>query len=119
MMTDKRFNVFLIGAIFITAALLSLVHFIPEKRLLFVPVQKYPIYLEIQPLPDGRLSSEWTNAEHTAWNCYWPENFHPGYFPCAWTLDLAQSREKGEGVDFSKYEDLMINLKYTGPANKV
>jgi diguanylate cyclase (GGDEF)-like protein len=119
MMTDKRFSLILVGAIIITVALLIVVHFIPEKRLVLSPTTKYPIFLETQPLPDGKLSSEWTNKEHTAWNCYWPEGYNPGYFPCAWTLELATSRERGKGVNLSKYKDLVINLKYTGPANKV
>jgi diguanylate cyclase (GGDEF)-like protein len=118
-MNDKRFNLFLLGAILFTIALLIGVHFIPDKRLVLVPETRHPLYLMTETLPDGKPSSEWANAQHTAWNCYWPENFNPGYFPCAWTLDLAPSREKGWGIDLSRYEDMLIKINYTGPANKL
>ncbi|RYY74035.1 MAG: GGDEF domain-containing protein [Gammaproteobacteria bacterium] len=119
MMNDKRFNLFLVGAILVTISLLIGVHFVPEKRLVLVPDSIYPLYLMTEPLPDGRPSSEWTNPQHTNWNCYWPDNFHPGYFPCAWTLDLSPARERGIGVDLSRYDDMQIKINYTGPANKV
>ena len=119
MMNDKRFNSFLLGAILITIALLVSVHFIPDKRLVLVPEVKHPIYLSTQPLEDGKPSSEWANPQHTSWNCYWPVNFQEGYFPCAWTLDFAPFRDRGIGIDLSRYEDLVIKINYTGPANKV
>ena len=119
MMNAKRFNSFLLVAILVTVALLVSVHFIPDKRLVLVPQVKHPLYLMTQPLADGKPSSEWTNVQHTAWNCNWPENFQGGYFPCAWTLDLAPYRERGIGVDLSRYEDMSIKINYTGPANKI
>jgi len=119
MMNDKRSNVFLLGAILTTIALLIAVHFIPEKRLAFVPATDHQIWLERRPLPDGTPSAEWTNEEHTAWNCNWPENYQVGYFPCAWTMEIATSRDRGEGIDLSRYDDMVIKMKYSGPGNKI
>ncbi len=119
MSNDKRFNSFLLGAILVTFVLLISIHFIPEKRLVFVPGETQHVFLTTDPLPDGKPAAVWTNEEHTSWNCYWPENLEIKYFPCAWTEEIATSREKGEGVDLSRYDDMIIKINYTGPANKV
>ncbi len=117
MMNDKRFNSILLVAILVTVALIVGVHFMPEKRMQLVPASTHPLYLLTQPLADGKPSSEWTNIQHTGWNCYWPENFQGNYFPCGWTLDLATAVDRG--VDLSRYEEIRIKINYTGPANKV
>jgi len=117
-MNDKSFNSILLVAILVTILLIAGVHLLPNKRLTLIPNGKWPIYLLIQKLPDGTISSEWVNdADHTAWKCNYQENLPINYFPCAWTIDLMTS--PGKGMDLSRYEDLIIKLNYTGPANKV
>lgn len=116
-MNDKNLNSTLLAAILVTALLIVGVHFMPEKRLKLVPDASRPLYLLTEQLPDGTPSSEWTNDDHTAWQCNYPENFEGNYFPCGWTLDLATSHLKG--MDLSRYDYMTIQLNYTGKANKV
>lgn len=116
-MNDKNLNSTLLAAILVTILLIVGVHFMPDQRLTLVPDTSKPLYLLTEPLADGRPSSEWTNDEHTAWQCIYPENFQSNYFPCSWTLDLAVSHLKG--MDLSRYEYLTIKLNYSGNANKV
>lgn len=116
-MNDKNLNSILLAAILVTALLVIGVHFMPAKRLVLVPDAVKPLYLLTEQFADGTPSSEWTNADHTAWKCNYPENFQGGYFPCGWTLDLSTSVYKG--MDLSRYENLIIQLNYTGNANKV
>lgn len=116
-MNDKHFNSILLAAILVTAILVAGVHFLPDKRLVLIPYGGKPIYLQTEKLPDGTVSSEWTNGDHTAWKCNYPENYPKNYFPCSWTVDLATSPV--HGMNLSRYEDLVIHLNYSGPANKV
>ncbi len=116
-MNDKNFNSILLIAISVTILLIIGVHFLPDKRLVLIPNGTKPLYLLTQKLPDGTLSSEWTNSDHTGWQCNYQENLPINYFPCAWTIDLSSSTH--EGMDLSRYEHLIIKLNYTGNANKL
>lgn len=116
-MNDKHFNSILLAAILVTAFLVAGVHFLPDKRLVIVPYGGKPIYLQTEQVGDGIISSEWTNGDHTAWKCNYVENFPRNYFPCSWTVDLSHSISNG--MDLSRYEDLILHLNYSGPANKV
>ncbi|MCE3252087.1 MAG: hypothetical protein K0Q67_1097 [Cellvibrio sp.] len=116
-MNDKSFNSILLVAILVTILLIAGVHVLPNKRLTLIPDGARPLYLLTETLPDGTLSSEWTNDQHTAWKCNYQENLPINYFPCAWTVDL--SRSGHEGMDLSRYEHLIVKLNYTGNANKV
>jgi len=117
MINDKRSNSILMAAIVVTILLLTSVHFFPEKRLVLVPDGQGALLLLTEKLPDGTLSSEWTDGEHTAWKCNYPENFQGNYFPCGWTINLSSTGVKG--LDLSQYEHMIIKLNYTGNANKV
>lgn len=116
-MNDKSLNSILLAAILITILLVVGVHFIPDKRLVLISNPAFPHLLNTEQLPGGILSSEWTNEEHTGWQCNYPDNFDGNYFPCGLTLDL--SRFIYQGRDLSGYETLTIHLNYSGPANKV
>lgn len=116
-MNDKNFNSTLLSAIFTTTLLIVGVHFMPDKRLVLVPDASKPLYLLTEQLPDGKPSSEWTNADHTGWQCNYIDNFQGNYFPCGWTLDLSTSHLKG--MNLSRYDYLTLQLNYSGPANKV
>lgn len=116
-MNDKHFNSILLVAILATAILVAAVHFLPDRRLVLIPHGPKPIYLQTEQLEGGLLSSEWTNEDHTGWQCNYPENFSKNYFPCSLTLDLSTSISNG--MNLSRYEDLVIHLNYSGPANKV
>ena len=105
-MNDKSLNSILLAAILTTALLVIGVHFMPDKRLTLVPDASKPLYLLTEQLPDGRPSSEWTNADHTSWQCNYIENFQGNYFPCGWTLDLSTSHLKG--MDLSRYDYLTL-----------
>lgn len=116
-MNDKSFNSILLAAILITILLVVGVHFMPDKRLVLIPDAAKPLYLLSEQLPDGTRSSEWTNSDHTGWKCNYPENFQKNYFPCGWTLDLSTSGHKG--MDLSRYDHMILQLNYSGNANKV
>jgi len=117
MINDKRSNSILLAAIVVTVLLLASVHFFPQKRLVLVPDGQGALLLLTEQLPDGTLSSEWTNGKNTAWKCNYPENFQGNYFPCGWTIDVSTTGVKG--IDLSMYETMVIKLNYTGNANKV
>lgn len=116
-MNDKSFNSVLLVAILVTIALIVGVHFLPEKRVALIPDGAKHLYLLIEKLPDGTISSEWSNDDHTAWKCNYQENLPINYFPCAWTIDLSTAPNKG--MDLSDFEHLIIQLNYTGNANKI
>lgn len=116
-MNDKNFNTVLIVSILITLILVIGVHFIPDKRLLLLPDASARLYLLTKPMPDGNPSSEWANEKHTAWKCISPENYHIDYFPCAFTLDISSTADKG--MDLSRYKYINLKLAYTGSSNKV
>lgn len=116
-MNDKSLNSILLAAILVTLLLIVGVHFIPDKRLALISNPSIPLFLNSEPLPDGTPSSEWTNEEHTSWQCNYPDNFDGNYFPCGITMDLSSTIDQGR--DLSGYENLTIHMNYTGPANKV
>lgn len=116
-MNDKNFNTVLLASILITLALVIGVHFLPDKRLLLLPDNSARLYLLIQPLPDGTASSEWTNEQHSAWKCTYPEGYKIDYFPCSFTLDMSKSANTG--MDLSGFSHINLHLNYTGNSNKV
>lgn len=116
-MNDKSLNSILLVAILVTILLVVGVHFMPDKRMVLIPNPASSLFLLTEQFPDGILSSEWTNDEHTSWQCNYPDNFDRNYFPCGLTLDLSTFIYKGR--DLSRYENLIIHLNYSGNANKV
>jgi diguanylate cyclase (GGDEF)-like protein len=117
LMNDKSFNSILLAAILVTILLVVGVHFMPDRRLVLIPNPASSLLLLTEQFPDGTLSSEWINEEHTGWKCNYPENFKRNYFPCGLTLDLSTFTNRGK--DLSRYENLIIHMNYSGSANKV
>jgi len=116
-MNDKSLNSILLGAIVVTILLVVGVHFIPEKRMALISNPSIPLFLNSEKLPDGTPSSEWTNEQHSGWQCNYPDNFDGNYFPCGITMDLSSAIDRGR--DLSGYQNLTIHMNYSGPANKV
>src|SRR5690606_25421616 len=91
LMNDKSLNSILLGAIVVTILLVVGVHFIPEKRMALISNPSIPLFLNSEKLPDGTPSSEWTNEQHSGWQCNYPDNFDGNYFPCGITMDLSSA----------------------------
>lgn len=116
-MNDKNRNSILLSAIFITALLMAAVHFIPDQKLTLFPDADGRFYLTIRHLPNGELSSQWANDEHTAFTCRNPEGLDTSYFPCGFTIDLNQG--VGNGINLSRYSHVNLHINYEGSANKL
>jgi diguanylate cyclase (GGDEF)-like protein len=106
--------VLLIG-ILLTVAAVAAHRFLPDRRLSLDPVREGAVYFLMNFGDDEKTEADWVDQSRQHFRCRFSKDAPGG--SCSYTYLLYQGEAAHQGVDLSRYRNLNLKIRYTGPAH--
>ncbi len=104
----------LIG-ILLTIVAVAAHRFLPERRLSLDPAREGPVYFLMNFGQDAKTKVDWVDQSRLHFRCRFAKEAPDG--SCSYTYLLYQGTAADQGVDLSRYRNLNLKIRYTGPAH--
>jgi diguanylate cyclase (GGDEF)-like protein len=108
----RQSAVLLIGIV-LTLVALAAHRFLPERRLTLDPAQTGANFY-LTKGEDALSQVDWVDPAHLHFKCHFAELASGA--SCGYTYELF-AKNIGDGVDLSRYHNLTLTIRYTGPAH--
>lgn len=104
----------LIG-ILLTVIAVAAHRILPERRLSLDPAKEGAAYFLMNFAQDGLTQVDWVDQSRLHFRCRFAREAPEG--SCSYTYLLYQGEASNRGVDLSRFRELNLKIRYTGPAH--